>query len=98
MKTKRLYETPYVEHAVVELEGGFCGSVVQDAPTSDVKIASTIPRPAFSSVLPMFAAAAVPTAEASPTRSENTRSMLTSFEPNFFMLDFSLFFATEKVT
>ena len=37
MKTKRLYETPCVEHAVVELEGGFCGSVVQDAPKSDVK-------------------------------------------------------------
>ena len=37
MKTKRFYEAPHVEHTVVELEGGFCGSVVQDAPQSDVK-------------------------------------------------------------
>lgn len=36
-KTKRLYEVPLIEHTVVELEGGFCGSVVQDAPQSDVK-------------------------------------------------------------
>lgn len=36
-KTKRLYEAPLIEHTVVELEGGFCGSVVQDAPQSDVK-------------------------------------------------------------
>ena len=37
MKTKRLYEVPLVEHTTVELEGGFCGSVVKDEPQSDVK-------------------------------------------------------------
>lgn len=37
MKTKRLYEVPLVEHTTVELEGGFCGSVVKDEPRSDVK-------------------------------------------------------------
>lgn len=37
MKTKRLYEVPLVEHTTVELEGGFCGSVVKDKPQSDVK-------------------------------------------------------------
>ena len=37
MKTKRFYEAPLVEHTVVELEGGFCGSVVQDDPKSNVK-------------------------------------------------------------
>lgn len=36
MKTKRLYEAPLVEHTLVELEGGFCGSVVKDEPQSDV--------------------------------------------------------------
>ena len=30
MKTKRLYQAPLTERVLVELEGGFCASVVND--------------------------------------------------------------------
>ena len=30
MKTKRLYQAPLTERVLVELEGGFCASIVND--------------------------------------------------------------------
>lgn len=38
MKTKRLYTAPVTERAIVELEGGFCGSVDEK---SDPKVETT---------------------------------------------------------
>lgn len=32
MKTKRLYQAPLTERVLVELEGGFCASVVKNDP------------------------------------------------------------------
>ena len=32
MKTKRLYQSPTTKRDVVELEDGFCGSIVQNDP------------------------------------------------------------------
>ena len=34
MKTKRLYQSPLIRRDEVELEDGFCGSIVQDNPNT----------------------------------------------------------------
>ena len=34
MKTKRLYQSPTTRRDVVELEDGFCGSIVQNNPNN----------------------------------------------------------------
>ena len=34
MKTKRLYQSPWTRRDVVELEDGFCGSIVQNNPNN----------------------------------------------------------------
>ena len=34
MKTKRLYQSPLIRRNEVELEDGFCGSIVQDNPNT----------------------------------------------------------------
>ena len=34
MKTKILYQAPHTERNVVELEDGFCGSIVQNNPNN----------------------------------------------------------------
>ena len=34
MRTKRLYQSPLIRRDEVELEDGFCGSIVQDNPNT----------------------------------------------------------------
>lgn len=41
MKTKRHYTTPVTQQATVELEGGGCGSVIEDNDGKSAKVVST---------------------------------------------------------
>lgn len=41
MKTKRHYTSPVTQRATVELEGGFCGSVVEDSKAGYATVTSS---------------------------------------------------------